>query len=72
MAMIEAGTRTRRAPAPERLLTTREVAELWACSDDKVRAEIRADRLRFVRLGRLLRVPESALAEYLEVYGALR
>lgn len=61
----------REEPPVERLYTTREVAELWSASDDKVRAEIRADRLRHVRIGRLIRVPASALREYIERFGAV-
>lgn len=57
------------AARAEALLTVMEVAELWRCSKDTVYRHIAAKKLRSVDLGRgraKTRVPESALAEFVE------
>lgn len=47
-----------------RLLTVADVAKRLDCAPETVRRRIRAGRLRAMRDGGLLRVPEDALAEY--------
>lgn len=51
--------------APERVLRVREVANHLSCDEDTVYRLIREDHLRAIRLGRVLRVPESALADFI-------
>jgi len=51
--------------APERVLRVREVARHLDCEEDTVYRLIRENRLRAVRIGRLIRVPESALADFI-------
>lgn len=58
-------TLTATTTAPERVLRVREVASHLDVEDDLVYALIRDNRLRAIRVGRLLRVPESALADYI-------
>ena len=48
-----------------RPLTPEQVADLWGCSANHVRALIKRGELRAFRLGaRLLRVPAAAVEEY--------
>lgn len=55
---------------PEALLPVREVAALWRCSDQHIYNLIAQGKLRTVTLGaRKTRIPESALAEYVERFG---
>jgi excisionase family DNA binding protein len=54
----------RAAPA-ERLLTVAEVAELLSTSERFPRRLIEQRRIRFVRVGRHVRIPESALREFI-------
>lgn len=58
----------------EELYPTAEVAQLWRCSQDTIERLIGAGRLRAVNIalhGRAkLRVPASALAEFVKKYGA--
>jgi excisionase family DNA binding protein len=58
---------TRRAnerPA-DRLLTVSEAAEILSTSERFPRRLIEERRIRFVRVGRHVRIPESALREYI-------
>jgi len=48
-----------------RLMTVDEVAELLNTSDRFPRRLIEERRITFVRLGRKVRVPESAVREYI-------
>jgi len=50
----------------ERLLTVAEVAEVLGTSTRFPRRLIEQRRIRFVRVGRHVRVPESALREFIE------
>jgi excisionase family DNA binding protein len=52
-------------PGVERLLTVGQVAELLGTTDRFPRRLIHERRIRFVRVGRHVRIPESALAEFL-------
>ena len=54
------------APPVERLLTVAEVAELLSTSERFPRRLITERRIRFVHVGRHVRIPESALAEFIE------
>ena len=49
----------------ERLLTVWEVAELLSTTERFPRRLIAERRIRFVRIGRHVRIPESALREYI-------
>ena len=51
--------------APEAVLKVREVANHLDCDEDTVYRLIREGRLRAIRLGRVLRVPASALADFI-------
>ncbi len=48
-----------------RMYTCEEVAQKLSMSESFIRREISKGALKAVRLGRLVRVPEAALAEYL-------
>lgn len=48
----------------DRLLTVAQAAELLGTSDSFPRRLIAERKIRFVRVGRHVRIPESALAEY--------
>jgi excisionase family DNA binding protein len=50
----------------ERLLTVGEVAGILATSDRFPRRLIAERRIRFVRVGRHVRIPESALREFID------
>lgn len=50
----------------ERLLTVVEVAELLSTTERFPRRLIAERRIRFVHVGRHVRIPESALAEFIE------
>ena len=50
----------------ERLLTVAQVAELLGTSERFPRRLIAERRIKFVRVGRHVRVPESALREFIE------
>jgi excisionase family DNA binding protein len=56
-----------RAPEgqPERLLTVAEVAELLGTSERFPRRLIADRRIKFVHVGRHVRVPESALRDFI-------
>jgi len=55
----------RSRPALERLLTVGEVAELLGTSERFPRRLIAERRIRFVRVGRHVRIPESAVREFI-------
>lgn len=66
--MTAAPTRPRTAavdPTPEHVMRVREVAQHLDCDRDTVYRLIRAGQLRSIRVGRLIRVPESALSEFI-------
>jgi excisionase family DNA binding protein len=48
----------------ERLLTVDQAAEVLGTSPNFPRRLIAERRIRFVRVGRLVRIPESALEEF--------
>jgi excisionase family DNA binding protein len=50
----------------ERLLTVAEVAAILATSDRFPRRLIAERRIRFVRVGRHVRIPESVLREFID------
>jgi excisionase family DNA binding protein len=56
--------RAQHAP-PERLLTVSEAAEMLSTTERFPRRLITERRIRFVRVGRHVRIPESALAEFI-------
>jgi excisionase family DNA binding protein len=49
----------------ERLLTVGQVAELLGTTERFPRRLIEERRIRFVRIGRHVRIPESALREFI-------
>jgi excisionase family DNA binding protein len=53
-------------PATDRLLTVVQVAELLATNPRYPRRLIAERRIRFVRVGRHVRIPESAVREFIE------
>ncbi len=58
-------TNSRDQQPPERLLTVAETAELLSTSPRFPRRLIEERRIRFVRVGRHVRIPESALREFI-------
>jgi excisionase family DNA binding protein len=56
---------SRTAASLDLLLTVAQVAELLGTTDRFPRRLIAERRIRFVRVGRHVRIPESALAEFL-------
>jgi excisionase family DNA binding protein len=52
-------------PTTDRLLTVAQAAELLATSECFPRRLIAERRIRFVRVGRHVRIPESALREFI-------
>jgi excisionase family DNA binding protein len=52
--------------APDRLLTMAEAAELLATTERFPRRLVEERRIRFVRVGRHVRIPESAVREFIE------
>ncbi|TRO61544.1 helix-turn-helix domain-containing protein [Streptomyces sp. IB201691-2A2] len=50
----------------DRLLTVAEAGDILGTGERFVRRLIAERRIRYVKLGRPVRVPESALAEYVE------
>ncbi|MEH0545666.1 helix-turn-helix domain-containing protein [Streptomyces sp. B21-105] len=50
----------------DRLLTVAEAGEMLGTGERFVRRLIAERRIRYVKLGRPVRVPESAIAEYVE------
>jgi excisionase family DNA binding protein len=55
----------RRGTSVERHLTVAEVAELLGTTERFPRRLIAERRIRFVRVGRYVRIPESALHEFI-------
>jgi excisionase family DNA binding protein len=53
-------------PRAERLLTVAEAAAVLSTSERFPRRLIEQRRIRFVRVGRHVRIPESALHEFIE------
>lgn len=53
-------------PEPDRLLTVAQAAELLGTTERFPRRLIDERRIRFVRVGRHVRIPESALREFIE------
>ena len=56
---------TRPRPGVERLLTVAQVAELLGTSERFPRRLIAERRIRFVYIGRYVRIPESALGDFI-------
>ena len=52
-------------PPADRLLTVSEAAEILSTSERFPRRLIEERRIRFVRVGRHVRIPESALRDYI-------
>jgi excisionase family DNA binding protein len=52
-------------PCLERLLTVAQVAQLLGTTERFPRRLIAERRIRFVRVGRHVRIPESAVAEFI-------
>ena len=52
-------------PAAERLLTVNQAAELLGTAVSFPRRLIAQRKIRFVRVGRHVRIPESALTEFI-------
>lgn len=59
-------TETREEITLERLLTVEQAGELLGTTERFPRRLIAERRIRFVRVGRHVRIPESAIAEYVE------
>ena len=53
------------ARSSDRLLTVSEVADILSTSERFPRQLIEERRIRFVRVGRHVRIPESALREFI-------
>jgi excisionase family DNA binding protein len=58
-------TAREKTPSPERLLTLSEVAAILSTSERFPRRLIEERRIRFVRIGRHVRIPDSVLAEFI-------
>jgi excisionase family DNA binding protein len=58
-------TRGKQNPPPDRLLTVAEVADVLGTTERFPRRLIEERRIRFVRVGRHVRIPESALREFI-------
>jgi excisionase family DNA binding protein len=58
-------TKSRDRQPSDRLLTVAEAAELLSTSQRFPRRLIEERRIRFVRVGRHVRIPESALREFI-------
>lgn len=61
-----------RPTPPERLMTDREVAELFGVSRTHVRRLRYSGDLPTVRVGKLARIPASAVAAYLVAHTEVR
>ena len=59
-------TRTATPHAAERMLTVGQVAELLGTSERFPRRLIAERRIRFARIGRHVRIPESAVADFID------
>ena len=60
---------TTEVSAVERVLKARAAAEHLGCTPDTIYALVRDGKLRAIRVGRLVRIPESALAEFISSGG---
>jgi excisionase family DNA binding protein len=58
-------TGRREQPPADRLLTVSEAARMLSTSERFPRRLIEERRIRFVRVGRHVRIPESALREFI-------
>ena len=58
-------TRSKENPSSDRLLTVAEVADVLGTTERFPRRLIEERRIRFVRVGRHVRIPESALREFI-------
>lgn len=58
-------TRAKQNPPTDRLLTVAEVADVLGTTERFPRRLIEERRIRFVRVGRHVRIPESALREFI-------
>lgn len=58
-------TATTDAPEIERTYTVPQLGKVWGVQDETLYKMIREGKLRCVRLGRLIRVPQSAVDEFL-------
>jgi excisionase family DNA binding protein len=54
------------APAPDRLLTVEEAADLLGTKPRFPRRLIAERRIRYTHIGRHVRIPESALREFID------
>jgi excisionase family DNA binding protein len=54
------------APAPDRLLTVEEAADLLGTKPRFTRRLIAERRIRYTHIGRHVRIPESALREFID------
>ena len=61
--MTPARRRTGTADGAPRLLTVRQVAELWQLNEGRVRRMCHAGLIRHVRIGRWIRIPSHTLHE---------
>ncbi len=62
-AMTPARRRTSAADGAARLLTVRQVAELWQLNEGRVRRMCHAGLIRHIRIGRWIRIPSHTLHE---------
>lgn len=53
------------APALERVLKASKAAEHLGCTPETIYKLVADGKLRAIRVGRLVRIPESALAEFI-------
>jgi len=51
--------------APEPVLRVRDVSEHLDCDDDVIYRLIHEGQLRAIRVGRLIRIPQSALTDFI-------
>ena len=58
-------TRDKENPPADRLLTVAQVADVMGTSERFPRRLIEERRIRFVRVGRHVRIPESALRDFI-------
>lgn len=54
----------------EQLLTIQKVAELWSVNERTVRREISRGELRTIRVGRVVRITETAVRDYLRSHSS--
>ena len=62
-AMTPARRRRTGGDRPLRLLTVRQVAELWQLNEGRVRRMCHAGLIRHIRIGRWIRIPSHTLHE---------